>query len=91
MLKIRFSKDAEKALRHVHPKHQRQMALKIAELRQSKGMIPDEKKLKGYPYKRIDVGEYRIIYEIEGGTLSILLVGKRNDDEIYRKFSRKVR
>jgi len=41
-----------------------------------------------HPYRRADVGEYRIIYRIDKTTLVILLVGKRNDDEVYRKMRR---
>jgi mRNA interferase RelE/StbE len=38
-----------------------------------------------YPYRRADQGEYRFIYKVEGEIIYILLVGKRNDDEVYRK------
>ncbi len=35
-------------------------------------------------------GSNRMIYEIEGGVLLlIVLVGKRNDGDVYRKMSRK--
>ena len=33
---------------------------------------------------RVDSGEYRILYTIEGNAICIFRVGKRNDDEIYR-------
>ena len=46
--------------------------------------------LKGYPYYRADVGEYRIIYEIEESILLlVILIGKRNDGDVYKKLSRK--
>jgi len=42
------------------------------------------------PYFRADVGEYRVIYEIENDTMFLfILIGKRNDDDIYKKLSRK--
>lgn len=45
----------------------------------------DCKALKGYPGgDRVDQGEYRILYTIEGQTVSIFRVGKRNDGEVYR-------
>lgn len=90
MLKINLSKSSAKTLKTVHPKHGRQLALKIKELAEKEGEAQDAKPLKGYPYKRVDAGEYRIIYEIEKNALSVLLVGKRNDDEIYKKLARKV-
>ncbi len=34
--------------------------------------------------RRIDIGEYRVIYTYQDETISILLVGKRNDDNVYK-------
>jgi mRNA interferase RelE/StbE len=51
----------------------------------------DSKDLKGYPgYYRVDSGEYRIIYCFipEDDLVRIILVGKRNDDEVYEQFKR---
>ncbi len=47
----------------------------------------DSKKLKGYPYRGTDIGEYRIIYRVEEDVLKIALVGKRNDSAIYKKLT----
>ncbi|MDR1391381.1 MAG: type II toxin-antitoxin system RelE/ParE family toxin [Holosporales bacterium] len=50
----------------------------------------DTQELKGYPgFRRKDVGEYRLIYGIQGDTVSIDVIDKRNDDTVYRRFSRK--
>ena len=46
----------------------------------------DSRPLKGYtPYLRSDVGEYRIIYHYskEESLITIVLVGKRNDQAVY--------
>jgi mRNA interferase RelE/StbE len=51
----------------------------------------DSKKLKGYDkYYRVDSGEYRIVYSYNSTAdlIEIILVGKRNDDEIYKKLER---
>jgi mRNA interferase RelE/StbE len=45
----------------------------------------DSEELRGYPFLRNDVGEYRIIYDVQGDTLRLILVGKRNDAEVYRQ------
>ena len=45
--------------------------------------------LRGYPFYRIDVGEYRVIYDLDGDVVRIILIGKRNDDEVYRRLRRK--
>ncbi len=34
---------------------------------------------------RQDVGEYRVAYHFDDGTVYVELVGKRNDDSVYRK------
>ncbi len=83
MLAIRISKRAEKDQRRLPAKHRRQIAVKIAQL-QGTPVPPDSKKLAGYPYRRVDVGEYRIIYQTGKGVLEILCIGKRNDGEVYR-------
>jgi len=50
---------------------------------------PDSKPLKGYSgYFATDIGEYRIIYTILEPEVRVELIGKRNDDEVYRKFKR---
>lgn len=51
----------------------------------------DSKQLKGYPnYYRVDIGEYRIVYRYksEDDLVEVILVGKRNDDEVYKKLER---
>lgn len=89
MLKVKISKQAGKFVKKLLPKHQRQIALKIQEIRLKKGSH-DSKHLKGSPYLRADVGEYRIIYEIDNHIiLIVILIGKRNDGDVYKKLSRK--
>lgn len=50
----------------------------------------DSKALLGYTdYLRVDCGEYRIIYQLEVDTIKLVLIGSRNDGNIYKKFDRK--
>jgi mRNA interferase RelE/StbE len=44
--------------------------------------------LKGYPFRRTDIGEYRIVYRIDGETVKIPLINKRNDDQVYKALKR---
>ncbi|MHC1790907.1 type II toxin-antitoxin system RelE family toxin [Solidesulfovibrio sp.] len=46
----------------------------------------DTSALKNSPYRRTDVGEYRIIYRVEGDVLLVPLIGKRNDGDVYKRF-----
>jgi mRNA interferase RelE/StbE len=88
MRRINLSRQAAKFLRQVPPKHGRQLAAKISQLA-TDPEPPDSALLKGYPYRRADSGEYRIIYEHDSVELRVLIVGKRNDDEVYRLLRRK--
>ena len=89
MLKIKLSKEAGKFLKRVPPKHGRQLVAKITSLA-GDPHPSDSKELKGYPlpWRRATAGEYRIIYRVEGDTLFVEIVGKRNDDEVYRQLKR---
>lgn len=88
MLKLQISKKVQKFLSNLPSKQQTQIVLKIKDLRQS-GHGVDSAHLKGTSWYRVDVGEYRIIYNIEDDDLLIIpLVGKRNDAEVYKKFRR---
>ena len=86
MLKIDPSRQAARFLRRVNPRHGRRIARKIEALR-SDPEPRDSRHLKGKhaAFRRAVVGAYRVIYRVEGDTLRIYLVGKRNDAEIYRR------
>lgn len=83
MLKLDITKDVMKFLGRLPAKQYRQVLNKILALMENPEP-PDSSALTGYPYRRADVGEYRIVYRVEEDCLKVALVGKRNDDEIYR-------
>ncbi len=89
MLKINLSRQASKKLQKLPSKQGKQVATKINALKINP-YPQDYVKLKGYSYHRVDIGEYRIVYHVEGEILEILLIEKRNDDEVYKKLKRKV-
>lgn len=84
------SKDALEFIRKMQPKQARQVLLRILDLCQNPNP-PDSKAIHGLSgnLRRVDSGEFRIAYRLQGDTLEILVVGKRNDDEVYRDLSRK--
>ncbi len=84
MLKLNITKQAIKFFRSVPAKQYRQVFNKILALMDGPEP-PDSSPLIGSPYRRADIGEYRIIYRVEEDCLKVALVGKRNDDEIYRQ------
>lgn len=52
---------------------------------------PDSQQLQGFgpELRRTDIGEYRIVYQSDDSTVAVVVVGKRNDDEVYKKLKRK--
>jgi mRNA interferase RelE/StbE len=84
MLKLLVSKKAQKFLDDLPPKQFRQIIKKVFALLENP-RPHDSEELRGYPFLRNDAGEYRIIYDVQGDTLRLILVGKRNDEEVYRQ------
>lgn len=66
----------------------RQLLVKILEL--TVNSRPQDCQQIGQGY-RVDSGEYRIYYEVADADrlITILLVGKRGDDEVYRRLKRR--
>lgn len=77
-------------LKGLQPKIAAQIAKKVMSLNIDP-FPADYKELAGYPgYYRIDSGEYRIVYrfDAEADLVEVILVGKRNDDEVYNQLKR---
>jgi mRNA interferase RelE/StbE len=49
----------------------------------------DSRLLSGFPFYRISVGEYRVVYDYTDDQVRIVAFGKRNDDEVYRMLRRR--
>lgn len=87
MLKLGISKQALNFVADLSPKQFRQVLRKTLSLLENP-FPHDSINLEGSSLKRADIGEYRIIYALENECLNILLIGKRNDGEIYRDMKR---
>jgi len=90
MLEIRLSNQAGKFLKKLEPKHRKQVVGKIKEL-MSDPHPHDSKTVRDHPpYMRADIGEYRLIYKTQDDRQLILIaiIGKRNDDHVYKLFQR---
>jgi len=88
VLKLDLSRDALRFIQTLNPKQYRQVVGTVFRLLQNPEP-QDSSTLIGYPYHRVDIGEYRIIYNVDGDVLKVFLIGKRNDDEIYRTLRRR--
>ena len=86
--KLDITHDVLRVLRGLQAKQCKQVALTILALGQD-ATPHDSAVLSGYPpYRRIDIGEYRVIYRFDTETVYVAFVGKRNDDEVYRWLKR---
>ncbi len=90
MLQIQLHKQAVKFITALPQKQQQQIAKTLLAL-QSNKTPQDAKKLQGYDYYRVDVGEYRIIYYWDTETIFVYIIGRRNDGDVYRKLDRKMK
>lgn len=87
MLTIGLEKRAQKFLAALPPKHARQVREKLFKLAEDP-YPPDSKQLKSSAYRGTDSGEYRVIYHVAGNNLCVYLIGKRNDNDVYRRLER---
>ncbi|MBY0544618.1 MAG: type II toxin-antitoxin system RelE/ParE family toxin [Gammaproteobacteria bacterium] len=90
MAKLSIAVRVTKFIAKLPPKHAKQIGDYIFSM--IKTPLPhDCSPLIGYPpYFRGDVGEYRIIfkYEQEKDLVTIVLIGKRNDNDVYKRIKR---
>jgi len=90
LLTLKIYPEAVKFIASVGGKQAGQISLKIFDL--LKNLTPsDSEVLRGTAggFRRADVGEFRIVYRVVDESLEIPLVGRRNDDEIYKQVKRK--
>ena len=84
MLPLSLSKASVRFLDRLPPKQYRQVTRKIIML-MADPRPTDAELLKGYEYSRVTVGEYRVIFDVRDGVLRVMAIGKRNDDQVYRR------
>jgi len=87
MLKLNLEERPERFIEKRPPKHRGQIYRKLDSLCENP-YPSDSKRLGGYALLRADIGEYRITYRVEGEFLKVYLIGKRNDDEVYKQLKR---
>jgi mRNA interferase RelE/StbE len=87
--KLDVARDAAKALADLPAKHFKQVVVKTLALI-AEPFPHDCRPLQGHEgLYRIDSGEYRIVYSVDAELVRIFVIGKRNDDEVYRRLDRK--
>ena len=84
VLPLSLSKASVRFLDTLPPKQYRQVTRKIIMV-MANPQPTDAERLKGYDYSRVTVGEYRVVFDVQGGVLRVIAIGKRNDGEEYRR------
>jgi mRNA interferase RelE/StbE len=87
VLPLSLSRASVRFLDTLPPKQCRQVTRKIIML-MANPQPADAERLKGYDYSRVTVGEYRVIFDVHDGALRVIAIGKRNDDDVYRRLRR---
>lgn len=89
-MKLKISKQALKVIERLDAKQCRQVALSVLALT-VKPEPHDSQPLKGAKNgeRRLDIGEYRVIYAVSGEDVEVLVVDKRNDDRAYEVWERR--
>ena len=85
--RIELKSSAAKALKKIPKSERRRIRDEIDNLAENLPN-PDTTKMKGdNPFHRIRVGDYRIIYEIHGDILVIMVLKIGHRKEVYRRLS----
>jgi mRNA interferase RelE/StbE len=89
MRKLALTHSAEKFWSALEPKLYKQIGRAVLGLLRNPDPH-DSAILKGAKEgeRRVDAGEYRIIYTVDDDTIEILVIGKRNDSEVYKQWER---
>lgn len=88
MYKLDITKAVDRFLKKLQPKQFRQVVQTILKLRVDPTPHDSEQLIGSPEYRRVDIGEFRIIYRVEGDIVKVAVAGKRNDDEVYRRFEK---
>ena len=90
MPKLNITKDALDFWEKLDAKQYKQIGRRVLSLL-SDPLPHDSTQLKGYAFRRVDIGEYRIIYRFDvlEEIVAIECIGLRNDDDVYKQLRRK--
>ena len=79
---------ARKILEDLEGKQCKQVAVKMLSL--LRDPYPhDSEHLSNRNFRRVDIGEYRIIYQVNQNVVEILTIGRRNDGAVYKMFNKR--
>ena len=90
MKMLKITKDAKKTWEGLDAKQYKQVGTTVMGLL-GNSRPHDSRTLRGAREgeRRVDSGEYRIIYTDSENDVFVLVIGKRNDDEVYKIWGQK--
>jgi len=88
-MKLTMTKQALKAAKKLDAKQFRQVLSAVLGLIEN-SEPHDSQILRGASRgeRRIDIGEYRVIYAVQDDVIEVLVIGARNDDDVYKIWER---
>ncbi len=78
-----LSRKSLKFLRNLSPKDRARIKESLLKLRENPWSM-QYKKLRGYPFYRIRVGDYRIIYSVDESSKAVYVVKIGHRENVYR-------
>lgn len=81
---VSYSRSAAKSFRSFHPQVQRRLKVAIENLASDPYPPGSIKIVGGEGERRVRVGDYRIIYDVDDGHLVVLVLSLGHRREIYR-------
>ncbi|WP_456366137.1 type II toxin-antitoxin system RelE family toxin [Thermococcus sp.] len=78
-----LSRKSLKFLRNLSPKDRARIKESLLKLRENPWPM-QYKKLRGYPFYRIRVGDYRIIYSVDESSKAVYVVKIGHRENVYR-------
>ena len=88
MRKLVLNNVVLKELEELPPKQYRQVVGAILDLL-AEPCPHYSKTLEGTPYRRLALGEVRVVYRSDEESIHLVVAGKRNDDEVYKVLKRR--
>ncbi|MGS0979313.1 type II toxin-antitoxin system RelE family toxin [Burkholderia glumae] len=88
-LKLEMTKQALKACAKLDAKQYRQVVSAVLGLL-TNPEPHDSQQMRGATRgeRRLDVGEYRVVYAVNGDVVEVLVIGNRNDGDVYKQWER---
>lgn len=89
-----LTKEAQEFLSDLQPKQYKQVTSRVLDLANDPEPQDSEAlngpKAKQEKLRRIDVGEFRIIYRYDAVLVEIFIIGNRNDGKVYQNIEKKL-